>query len=293
MFICNSCCGEVDIQTGRCESCKTIVQVEDGIPVFSPELARDHEKYFPDEDFDELFATEANCFWFTGRNDVIKWLVKRFGEKIRNFIEVGCGTGFVTSSLARKFSTPVFYGLDVSMKALAYAKSRIPDAIFVQGDALHLPFNSGFDAVGLFDVVEHIEDDDTVFGEIHRVLNNDGKIFVTVPQYQWLWSDSDVRAMHKRRYSKKELKKKITKAGFEVLDIGSFVSLPFPALLLAKLRTRFRELLKKNSPVAPEIKIPAILNRIFTFITNIENKMLFSGISFPFGGSLYCVASKI
>jgi len=57
----------------------------------------------------------------------------RFGS----FLDVACGTGFLTASLHGRVA-----GLDQSASMLAVARSRIPGAFFVRGDALAMPFRS-------------------------------------------------------------------------------------------------------------------------------------------------------
>lgn len=54
-----------------------------------------------------------------------------------SFLDLACGTGFLTESL-RGLVT----GLDQSASMLAIARSRMPLAAFVRGDALRLPFRS-------------------------------------------------------------------------------------------------------------------------------------------------------
>ncbi len=58
-------------------------------------------------------------------------------------LDVACGTGFLTRHLRGDV-----VGLDQSERMLALARGRAPEATFVQGDALTLPFESGsFDRV--------------------------------------------------------------------------------------------------------------------------------------------------
>jgi SAM-dependent methyltransferase len=57
---------------------------------------------------------------------------------------------------------------------------------FVCGDARHLPFADGaFDAVTLFDVLEHIEDDGTAAQEALRVTRQGGVVLVSTPNADW------------------------------------------------------------------------------------------------------------
>ncbi len=56
----------------------------------------------------------------------------------RRTLDVACGTGFLTRHLPGEV-----VGLDSSERMLAIARSRVPGAGFVQGDALALPFEDG------------------------------------------------------------------------------------------------------------------------------------------------------
>ena len=65
----------------------------------------------------------------------------------------------------------------------------------VCGSAEALPFaDEAFDVVAAFDVVEHCEDDALAVSELARVLAPGGRMLLSVPAYQWAWSDHDVRA---------------------------------------------------------------------------------------------------
>ena len=88
-------------------------------------------------------------------------------------------------------------GLEAHIAGLRYARLRLPSVEFVQADARNLPYKSTFDAVGAFDVIEHIVEDDAVLASVRRALKPDGIFIVTVPQHTWLWSPTDVQALHK------------------------------------------------------------------------------------------------
>ena len=76
----------------------------------------------------------------------------------------------------------------------------------VCGSATQLPFaDETFDVVSAFDVVEHCEDDATAVAELARVLVPGGRMLLSVPAYQWAWSDHDVQAGHHRRYTRPRL----------------------------------------------------------------------------------------
>jgi ubiquinone/menaquinone biosynthesis C-methylase UbiE len=71
-------------------------------------------------------------------------------------LDVACGTGFLTKHLRGEV-----VGLDASEQMLARARRQAPNATFVQGDALSLPFEDGaFDRVFTSYFYCHLEDED-------------------------------------------------------------------------------------------------------------------------------------
>jgi ubiquinone/menaquinone biosynthesis C-methylase UbiE len=76
-------------------------------------------------------------------------------------LDVACGTGFLTKHLRGEV-----VGLDASERMLALARAQTPNATFVQGDALSLPFEDGtFDRVFTSYFYCHLEE-----GERKRFL---------------------------------------------------------------------------------------------------------------------------
>lgn len=69
------------------------------------------------------------------------------------------------------------------------------------GEITALPFeNAGFDLVTAFDVIEHVEDDLQVFGELTRVLKPEGHLLFSVPLHPAFWTPFDDYVGHARRY---------------------------------------------------------------------------------------------
>lgn len=54
------------------------------------------------------------------------------------------------------------------------------------------PFRKEFDTIGVFDVLEHVHEDEQILAQMHRAVHPDGGgIMLTVPQHPWLWSPTD------------------------------------------------------------------------------------------------------
>ena len=85
-----------------------------------------------------------------------KWSRNYLGNQIRpRLLEIGCGTGFVLQQLAAEDRYQLI-GLESHIAGLRHARARLPSVDFVQADARDLPYDSEFDAIGAFDVIEHV-----------------------------------------------------------------------------------------------------------------------------------------
>ncbi|MBA2653435.1 MAG: class I SAM-dependent methyltransferase [Gammaproteobacteria bacterium] len=244
---------------------------------------------YPTDAFEKLFEIENNHFWFQSRNKLICAMLKRYFSAANNFLEIGCGTGCVLSFLSNQFTNIHFTGGDLHIEGLDFARQRTQDVELVQMDALKIDFENKFDVVGAFDILEHIEQDELVLTQIYQALKPKGGLILTVPQHPFMWSGSDDYAHHVRRYTAKDLKQKLTAAGFQITKMTSFMTLLFPIMYLSRLRYKLN-LSKGNVPV--EFEIPNLLNTGFKFIQNVERILISSGIKFPFGGSILAVATK-
>jgi SAM-dependent methyltransferase len=245
-------------------------------------------EFFDPAHFARLYALEAGSFWFRGRSDLIEWMLRRHFPQARNLLEIGCGTGYVLKRLRDAFPGLSLHGTELFGEGLAYARERLgAAAVLQQMDATRLPFRDEFDVIGAFDVLEHIEDDRLVLANIHRALRADGGLLLTVPQHQWLWSQTDVAARHVRRYGRSDLCAKLADAGFEILRATSFVTLLLPVLLLARRRRR-----EGITEIESELNLPAPANAIGYATLRFEASFIRFGVSLPVGGSLLAVARK-
>jgi SAM-dependent methyltransferase len=240
--------------------------------------------------FKELAELEAGNFWFRSRNRIILWALHRYAPAMKSFLEIGCGTGFVISGISKRFPEVKLFGSEYSEEGLAYARRRVPNAEFMQMDARCIPYESELDAIGAFDVLEHIEEDEAVLQQIYKALKPDGFVFITVPQHRWLWSGVDEYACHVRRYDADELHEKFFMAGFEVIQSASFVSMLLPAMYLSRLLNRKKMNVSMDAMI--ELRINPLLNKTFEWFLNVELALMRIGISLPVGGSILLVAHK-
>lgn len=288
MRCCVCCSATHDAEDWTCPACGFTPCLIAGFPALAPELAAGGAGFQP-EAFAELAALEAESFWFCGRNRLIIWALRKHFPNLQSYLEIGCGTGFVLAGVAQAYPQARLTGSEVFSVGLPFAARRVENAELLQMDARHIPYAEEFDAIGAFDVLEHIEEDEVVLAEMHRALRLGGGIIITVPQHPGLWSRQDEYACHVRRYRIGELREKVQRAGFRVEMQTSFVSLLLPAMFASRLAQRNAP---ADSDAMAELRLPTLINRTFEGVMNVERQLIRLGMRFPAGGSLLLVARK-
>jgi SAM-dependent methyltransferase len=251
-------------------------------------MAESRTKGYDPELFAEIAALEDRSFWFRERNRLILWALHRHCPAPSDYLEVGCGTGYVLAAVHREFPGARCVGLEPFQAGLEIARDRWPGVELRLEPAAGLDEDGAYDAVGTFDVLEHIEDDGEALRRMARALRPGGMLFVTVPQHRWLWSDTDVAAEHVRRYRRGELVGRVSAAGLEVVRCTSFVTTLLPVLVAARLRRR------RKPPADPlaELRMAAWLQSAMRPAVALDRLAIRAGASLPAGGSLLLVARR-
>lgn len=287
---CLACNATFASRDSCCLVCGHGPEVQEGFLAYAPALAQGGGG-FKAAYFADLARLEAGHFWFRARNRLIIWALGQYCPEFRSFLEIGCGTGYVLSGIANAYPGVQLHGSEIFTAGLAFAAARQPTIHFMQMDGRAIPFVEEFDSIGAFDVLEHIEEDEQVLGQMHGALRPRGIILLTVPQHAWLWSPVDDYACHIRRYSAKEIHVKVEGAGFEILRSTSFVSSLLPAMFASRLVQKLAT--KKNADPTAELRISPWLNRLFEKMLDAELALIRNDINLPAGGSRLIVARKI
>ena len=261
---------------------------KDGIKFFHNDIDENHVDYSA-QGLDQLYKAEEKHFWFIARKEFIFKEMKNhigFSSKI---IEIGAGTGNVSRYLQSKGYSNIAVG-EMHSNGLKYAKSYGIEQCY-QFDLLRAPFEDEFTCICMFDVLEHIENDNLALVNIHKILTDKGHIILTVPAHHWLWSRDDKIAGHKRRYTKKELIDKLEKSGFSIESSKYFFISIVPLLFLRRLLNKDIQNEVTSEELSSEISMTPWINHILLLISRIENKL---NILLPnfFGGSLFIIARK-
>jgi len=139
---------------------------------------------FPESAYSVLSAVEADHWWFSARNRIILWLLGSKAGPFSSFLEVGCGTGFVLHAIREAFPHAELHAQEFHDSGLAVARSRVGSAVFSQQDVTQMSEVDRYDAIGAFDVIEHIDDDNLALSRLYSALKPGGSLLITVPQHQ-------------------------------------------------------------------------------------------------------------
>jgi hypothetical protein len=148
------------------------------------------------------------------------------------YADIGAGDLYFSKRLAYITSLPI-YSVDIGFKELYDSNN-----IITLTDINFLPLE-GINCIVLMDVLEHVQDEDSFLENIHKRLNTNGDIIITVPSYQFLFSSHDIFLKHHRRYSRKTLKVLLEKNGFIVKKSFYFYSSLFFLRLLNLILSKF------------------------------------------------------
>lgn len=265
--------------------------MRDGFPTFAPELAAQNDGFNP-EFFRLMVEVEPQHFWFVSRNDILADVLRDRLTPPAKILEIGCGTGYVLSGLHALFPQAQFSASDIYTEGLAYAAKRVPDAFLFQMDARQIPYREEFDLVGMFDVLEHIEQDEAVLAQMFAACKEGGSVILTVPQHRWLWSRMDDFAHHKRRYTRSEVVRKLEHAGYQADLAASFITLLLPLMLAARLLRKPAGTTMEDQMQAAGLRIGKLTNALMMGVMAIERRAIRWGVRLPWGGSLLVLASK-
>lgn len=231
---------------------------------------------------------EIDHFWFRARREFILQLLRQT-DRNSSILDIGCSSGILLKDLAASgFNIDNLYGLDISLEAINNCKRNgIPNSFVMDG---HYPnFDQQFDIIIASDNLEHLEEDVIALKNWLSALKPEGKLFVFVPAYMFLWSEHDEVNMHYRRYTAKELSSKLSDAGFKIERKSYWnVALFLPICLKRKLDNFKRD---KKENIHGDIESIPTGNWILLALLKIENSLL-KYFNAPFGVSTFCIASK-
>jgi SAM-dependent methyltransferase len=236
-----------------------------------------------------MAATEQAHWWFTGRRKILAAVILRLRlPEAAKILELGSGTGGNFSMLQR-FGQVTAVEKDPLARALsvrnAWGSVEVKAGFLPDG----LPELGAFDLVCLFDVLEHVAEDEAALLAVRTLLAPGGRLLITVPAFAKLWGLHDQQMHHHRRYERAELAVKLQRAGFAVTRLSYCNMFMFPAALAMRGVDRLGERLWGRRKASGAGMLPAPLNQVFAAIFGAE-RFLIGRVRLPVGLSLVAVA---
>jgi len=222
---------------------------------------------------------QPDYWWYTARSALLEAaLADHVGSPAR-VLDVGSADG---PSVTWMRGDHHHVSVDLDPRGLRHGQG-------VQASALTLPFRDrAFDVVAAFDVIEHCVPEAQALAELHRVLRPGGRLLLSVPAYQWAWTDHDVRAGHHRRYTRPRLLAAVRAAGFDVRRCSYGFAGVFPAFAVERLARRVRR--PSGSDDSLPQPAPAV-ERALLGVSRLEARWL-RRRDLPFGSSIFLAGEK-
>jgi len=237
--------------------------------------------------YEQMAELDQRHWWYRARREVLAALIRRLARPPRDarVLEIGCGTGHNLTMLGEFGRVDA---LELDEQARAVAEKRLGRSVM----SAPLPEIAGvpdahYDLIGAFDVIEHIDHDAAAIATISSKLKPGGKFVMTVPAHQWMWSAHDVVNHHKRRYSKRQLRRLIDDSPLRLEKVGYLNSLLFPLAVAERMSSKLRG--KDNADIAlPPAPLNKALERVFAAERHLIGRLPLSA-----GLSLFAVASAM
>ena len=228
----------------------------------------------------------ANTQKFENQANILK---KHLSLKNAKVLDIGCGGGLFLSLLKQEGAEVL--GIELSDSRAQYAKTKHNLEIHkrpIESEFWQKGYANHFDAVTLWDVIEHVNYPFETLQSAVNVLKEGGLLLIDTPcrdSFYHRFGELTYRlsggrfptflnAMysshlfgHKQIFSMKEMKELFESVGLEVIDLYKFHELSFPYDFY--LRKLFK------SEIIVKILLPIV--RLFFKIFKIQNKMMVIG----------------
>lgn len=256
----------------------------DPIREISPEI--DASQLTKEESIYIETQLQANAQRFRHQVDVLKKHLPLYKAKV---LDIGCGGGLFLSLLKREGAQTT--GIELSDSRAHYAATKHNLEIHkrpIESDFWQKEYKEYFDAVTLWDVIEHVNYPLQTLQSARNVLKKGGLLLIDTPcrdsfyhqvgEVTYRFSGgrlptflnamySSHRFGHKQIFSTSEMKELFRSCGLEVIQLQKFHELSFPYEFYLRKLLRSEALVKLSLPVV----------KAFFWLFKIRNKMLVIG----------------
>jgi len=211
-----------------------------------------------------------------------RWIFSTFRPFLgRRVLEIGSGIGNITKFLLDR---DLVIATDVEPKYLSLLKNTfgkykkfVIERLYIPGAESERYRSYPIDSVICFNVLEHIEQDETALRNIYDLLEPGGRLLLLVPSHPWAYGSLDQHLGHRRRYGRRELKNKLEARGFRVIYLKYFNRIGILGWFL-------------NSKILRRKRLSSFQLRVYNLLVPFFKLEKFFPL--PFGTSLFAVGEK-
>ena len=214
---------------------------------------------------------ESKHWWFKSRREIIEKTIKKNVSNKLKILDFGSGSG-TNIKILNKFGTVYVYEKNKQMREYLKKKFKRDKKITIINNLKKYKF----DLILAADVIEHIKNDHLIIKTLNQILKKGGKLIITVPAYQFLYSKKDKVLRHYRRYTSYGLKKKLNE--FKILKISYFNFFLFIPLCIIILFYKIFNL----QFIEKVENIPNKFINKFLYLIFRAEKLFINKINFPF-----------
>jgi len=210
------------------------------------------------------------------KNKLIRRMFKKYPYLTEKYFLDICGVGEILEFLdSLKMRGE---GIDLSENACFIAMKRVSNNIKVRNIDF-MKINEKYELIIMFDILEHVKDDDSFVKKSYNFLKENGYYLINVPAKKNLYGKKDKYFGHYRRYDKEEIIKLLKNNGFKILEFWSY-GFKFTARVYEYL---FNEEVKgdeSENTIQSSIKTPKSISSVnrwikhFYWIINCFQKLL-------------------
>jgi trans-aconitate methyltransferase len=223
-----------------------------------------------------------NHWWWRVREEILLDTITPLVKNIprARILDVGCGAGLFFDALQRFGQVEGIESDPVAVQSAGRWRNSIHQGELNDSFKPREPYH----LILLLDVLEHLSEPVEVLRQAASHLQAGGKVLITVPAFNWLWTKHDEVNHHVRRYSAAEMRRTVAAAGLSP-DRSRYL---FPSLVLPKALVRVREKFMGDSATVPHVPSQPVNSAV--------QKVLRAEYAFtswvPFGTSLMVVAGR-
>lgn len=198
-------------------------------------------------------------------------------------LDVGAGSGFFSRYLLAHTTAQEAWCVDISYQA-DFDERENDKVVYYRRSVGAIDA----DLVLLMDVLEHVDDDVALLKDYVDKVPRGSRFLITVPAFNFLWSEHDDFLEHKRRYSLGQLEEVVQNAGLAVKYGAYFFGIVFPIAATLRLTQKASS---EGCPVRSKLtRHHPIVNTVLKSLCNIELPLMkFNRIA---GLTAFCLANK-